>query len=136
MSRANKGVIADMYMNAVTDNTNAALRARPGGQVPAPALGVGAPSTSPATNDMDSSAPTGVAVPPVATPDDPDAAPASAPPKSKTPPPSEGSANGKERGSEDELSKFEQDAAVALKAKDGGVVDWSKDDTMVNGHLL
>jgi hypothetical protein len=78
---------ADMYMNAVTDGANAALRARPG-QLPAPPL-VDAPSTAPATNITDPSAPTGVVVPPVATPDDPDAAPASAPSKPKTPPPPE-----------------------------------------------
>jgi hypothetical protein len=74
-----------MYMNAVTDGANAALRARPG-QLPAPPL-VDAPSTAPATNITDPSSPTGVVVPPVATPDDPDAAPASAPSKPKTPPP-------------------------------------------------
>ena len=68
-----------MYMNAVTDGANAALRARPG-QIPAPTI-VETPSTAPATNIPDVSAPTGIVVPPVATPDDPDAAPASAPPK-------------------------------------------------------
>jgi hypothetical protein len=76
---------ADMYMNAVPDAGNAALRARPG-QLPAPVV-VDTPSPAPATNAKDSSAPTGIVVPPVATPDDPDVAPASAPPKTKTPPP-------------------------------------------------
>ncbi|KAH7072858.1 hypothetical protein BKA63DRAFT_515873 [Paraphoma chrysanthemicola] len=78
----------DMYMNAVTDGANAALRARPG-QLAAAPVAVDAPVPAPATNITDPSAPTGIVVPPVATPDDPDAAPASAPPKSKTPPPPE-----------------------------------------------
>jgi hypothetical protein len=114
-------------MNAVTDNNNAALRARPG-QIPAPALGVDGPSTAPATNDIDSSAPTGVVVPPVATPDDPDAAPASAPPKSKTPPPSEGPTKGKESDSENNPSKVERE--------DGGAINGIEASKMVNGHLL
>jgi hypothetical protein len=66
-----------MYTNATTDGANAALRARPGAalQDVAPAAGTG-----------DTTAPVGVVVP-AAMKEDPDAAPASAPPKSKTPPP-------------------------------------------------
>jgi hypothetical protein len=76
---------ADMYMNAITDAGNAALRARPG----QPAAVIDTSSPAPATNASDPSAAIGVVVPPVATPDDPDAAPASAPPKSRTTPPPE-----------------------------------------------
>ncbi|KAF2131231.1 hypothetical protein P153DRAFT_365819 [Dothidotthia symphoricarpi CBS 119687] len=75
----------DMYMNATTDASNAALRARPG-QLPASPV-IHAPAAAPAPGTVDSSSPMGAVVPPIATPDDPDAAPASAPPKSKTPPP-------------------------------------------------
>jgi hypothetical protein len=122
-------------MNAVTDNNNAALRARPG-QIPAPALLADVPSAAPATNEMDPSAPTGVIVPPVAMPDDPDAAPASAPPKSKTPPPSEGPVKGKDRESENGLSKVEGDDAVALRTNGDVSMNGSETGTMMNGHLL
>ncbi|KAH7359734.1 hypothetical protein BKA66DRAFT_226077 [Pyrenochaeta sp. MPI-SDFR-AT-0127] len=76
----------DMYMNATTDAANAALRSRP---VAPPA--VAAPSVTPVPGTADPSAPSGVVIPPVATPDDPDAAPASAPLTSKAPPPPEDS---------------------------------------------
>lgn len=69
-----------MYTNATTDAANAALRARPG---PAEAPMANAP----AAGTGDATAPMGIVAPPTATPDDPDAAPASKPPKSKTPPP-------------------------------------------------
>ncbi|KAF2034795.1 hypothetical protein EK21DRAFT_97418 [Setomelanomma holmii] len=72
----------DMYMNAVTDGANAALRTRPG-QPPVPAI-VDIPANAPATT-----APAAAAPDPSAPTDDPDASPASAPPKSKTPPPTE-----------------------------------------------
>ena len=84
---------ADMYMNATTDASNAALRARPGQMQALPASE--APAAAPPVGTVDASAPIGVVVPPVATPDDPDAAPASAPPKSKTPPPAEETDKGK-----------------------------------------
>jgi hypothetical protein len=77
---------ADMYMNATTDAANAALRARPGPSLPAPQL-ISAPAAAPATGSVDATAPAAQVVQPTATPDDPDASPASAPPKSKTPPP-------------------------------------------------
>jgi hypothetical protein len=96
-----------MYLNAVTDGANAALRARPG-QLPAPP-NVDIPSTAPATNIADPSAPTGVVVPPVATPDDPDAAPASAPPKAKTPTPSLAPPKGKDPEPNEDLSKSKED---------------------------
>lgn len=73
---------ADMYINATTDAANAALRARPGPSMPAPLI-----PTAPGAGTVDTTAPLGLVVPPTGTPDDPDAAPASAPPKSRTPPP-------------------------------------------------
>jgi hypothetical protein len=97
-----------MYLNAVTDGANAALRARPG-QLPAPP-NVDTPSTAPATNIADPSAPIGVVVPPVATPDDPDAAPASAPPKVKTPTPSVAPAKGKDPEPNEDSSKSKEDS--------------------------
>jgi hypothetical protein len=96
---------ADMYVNAATDGANAALRTRPGQiPAPAPALGGDVVSATPATNVVDSGAPVGVVIPPVATPDDPDVAPATAPPKPKTPPPVEGRAKGEDLKSGDESS--------------------------------
>ncbi|KAH7401864.1 hypothetical protein DE146DRAFT_443602 [Phaeosphaeria sp. MPI-PUGE-AT-0046c] len=93
----------DMYVNAVTaDGANAALRARPG-QLPGP-VATDTTSDAPATNIADPSAPTGIVIPPVATPDDPDAAPASAPPKSKTPPPEESLSKGKVAETKDDSS--------------------------------
>lgn len=82
-----------MYMNAVGEGLNAALRARPGqlGQPAAPAITIDAPVASPSPGAPVQSEPTGVVVPPITTPDNPDIAPASAPPKSKTPPPPENS---------------------------------------------
>ena len=71
-----------MYMNAITDNANATLRARPEGP---PSIVIDAPAAAPVANAPDPSAATGVVIPPVATPDDPDAVPACAPPRPKTP---------------------------------------------------
>lgn len=68
-----------MYQNATTDAANAALRARPALEAPV--------ASAPAAGAGDTTAPSGVVVPPTATPDDPDEAPATRPPKSKTPPP-------------------------------------------------
>lgn len=103
---------ADNYMNAVTDASNAALRARPGGPLPAAAV-VEAPAAAPMTSAPDLSAPVGVVVPPVATPDDPDAAPASAPPKPKTPPPPEENEDNAKDESADESAKPKEDAAIS-----------------------
>jgi hypothetical protein len=111
-----------MYMNAVTDGANAALRARPG-QLPAPP-NAETPSPAPATNVADPSAPMGVVVPPVATPDDPDAAPASAPPKPKTPTPSEAPAKGKDPEPNADSSKPKDDASEAPQTS--GNVETSK----------
>ncbi|KAF2853634.1 hypothetical protein T440DRAFT_515746 [Plenodomus tracheiphilus IPT5] len=73
----------DMYMNATTDASNAALRARPG-QLSSPITT--APAAAPVSAGIESSAPNGVAVSPTATPNDPDVAPASAPPRPNSPP--------------------------------------------------
>lgn len=70
-----------MYTNVNNDASNAALRARPGQASASPV--VEAPAGAPASGSAETSAPSGVVVPPV---DDPDASPASAPPKAKTPP--------------------------------------------------
>ncbi|KAF2832013.1 hypothetical protein CC86DRAFT_340176 [Ophiobolus disseminans] len=94
----------DMYINAVTDGSNAALRARPGEPLPAPTVN-DAPAAAPTTSAPDPSAPIGVVVPPVATPDDPDTAPASAPPRPKTPPPHEDPAQDSKPEPTDESSK-------------------------------
>lgn len=121
-------------MNAVTDGANAALRARPG-QLPAPPL-VDAPSTAPATNVTDSSAPTGVVVPPVATPDDPDASPASAPPKSKTPPPPEVPTKVDDSNPDNDSSK-PKDGENATPQTNGDVPkEDSKAEEAVNGNAV
>jgi hypothetical protein len=120
-----------MYMNAVTDGANAVLRARPG-QLPAPPL-VDAPSTAPATNITDSSAPTGVVVPPVATPDDPDAAPASAPSKPKTPPPPETPTKGDGAEVHDDTSNA-QDDTTATPVTNGNGTKGDVEAGEVNGN--
>lgn len=109
----------DMYMNAATDGANAALRARPGGPLPAAAI-ISTPAAAPITNAPDPSAPTGVVVPPVATPDDPDTAPASAPPRPKSPASPPDTVNAGSSEGADEVSKAKGDIST----------------TQSNGHSL
>jgi hypothetical protein len=74
-----------MYMNAISDATNAALRTRPGQVQPTPVIR--APAAVAPGGSSDPSIPTAAPTVPASSLDDPDASPASAPPKSKTPPP-------------------------------------------------
>lgn len=99
-------------MNAITDAANAALRTRPGQPVAPPA--VSAPSVTPVPGAVDSTAPAGVVIPPVATPDDPDAAPASAPLTLKAPPSPEESTKSTAKPVEN-VSKAESDADSSLE---------------------
>ncbi|KAH8731293.1 hypothetical protein GQ44DRAFT_735790 [Phaeosphaeriaceae sp. PMI808] len=91
----------DMYVNAVSDGANAALRARPG--QPPDSTVVEAPAEVPVVGVSDPSASMSIVVPPAPTPGDPDAAPASAPPKLKTPtcPDDSNGANGSTEAKED-----------------------------------
>jgi hypothetical protein len=74
-----------MYMNAISDATNAALRTRPGQVQPTPVIRT--PAAVAPAGSSDPSIPTAAPAAPASSLDDPDASPASAPPKSKTPPP-------------------------------------------------
>jgi hypothetical protein len=122
-----------MYMNAVTDGANAALRARPG-QMPAPAV-IDTPSAAPAANIPDVSAPTGIVVPPVATPDDPDAAPASAPPKPKTPEPQDAPAKGKDFEPNGDSAKPKEDVSETQQTNGDVKKEDGKSGTPSNGAL-
>jgi hypothetical protein len=121
-----------MYINAATDGANAALRARPE-QLPAPAV-IDTPSAAPAINvTPDLSAPTAVVVPPIVKADDPDAAPASAPPKPKTPPPPEVPADGNDAHPSADSQKPKEDVDTAPPTNGNTVKGDDKPAKVTNG---
>ncbi|KAL1612265.1 hypothetical protein SLS60_000489 [Paraconiothyrium brasiliense] len=99
----------DMYINATTDAANAALRTRP-----VPSLSAPVGTTTPGAGTVDTTAPIGLVVPPTGTPDDPDAAPASAPPKSRTPPPLKDLPKPDDSSADDEPGPVDCAEAVSL----------------------